>query len=516
MSKEVIMHKNRRLVVRPMQIKDIPQVQDLQRRCFGGLEPWDTDTFKMQIKRFGEGQIIVEFDNHIVATSSSLILFTSSVDNGHSFNEVSDHGRIGTHTKDGDALYGIDIAVDPAYRGLRLARRIYDARKALLKKYNLRRFLISGRIPNYHKHATKMTPEAYVKTVIEKRLKDPVLTTQLANGFSVRAVIHDYLPSDKESCGHAVFMEWLNTDYVPPGSSVWQGPVRVATVQYQMRTINSFDEFARQCEFFVDAAAEFQSDFVVFPELLTNQLQTLVTEARPALTARRLSEFTPAYIETFNSMAIKYNINIVAGSHLTVEEGKLYNIAFLFRRDGSIARQRKVHITPSEEKWWGVEPGNSVEVFDTDRGRVAILICYDIEFPELSRIAVAKGAEMIFVPFNTDIRSGYLRVRYCAQARCVENNVYCVLSGACGNLPQVEGADVHYAQSCILTPSDVPFARDGIGSEATPNVETMVVHDVDLGLVARTRTNGAVRTWTDRRKDVYRVTYLSDPKEHHI
>jgi predicted amidohydrolase len=154
-----------------------------------------------------------------------------------------------------------------------------------------------------------------------------------------------------------------------------------------------------------------------------------------------------------------------------------------------------------------VEAGNHIEVFDTDRGRIAILICYDIEFPELARIAVSQGAEMIFVPFNTDIRAGYLRVRYCAQARCVENNVYCILSGACGNLPQVEGADVHYAQSCILTPSDVPFSRDGIGSEATPNVETMVVHDIDLNLVSSTRTNGAVRTWVDRRKDVYHVVY---------
>lgn len=504
--------RDRRLVVRPLKESDIPQVQALQQRCFGGLSPWDADTFRMQIKRFNEGQIVIQLDGRIVATSSSLIVREEDWDGPHSFDDISDHGRIGTHNPAGDALYGIDIAVDPQHRGLRLSRRIYDARKDLIRKRNLRHFLIAGRMPGYHKHAAKLTPEDYVKAVVEKRLKDVVITAQLSNGFVIQNVLRDYLPNDKESCGHAVNMEWLNPHYVPPGSSQWQGSVRVSSVQYQMRTITSFDEFIRQCEFFVDTAAEYHADFVLFPELLTNQLQALVTESRPGLTARRLSEFTPVFLERFNALAIKYNINIIAGTHLTVEDGHLYNIAHLFRRDGSVERQRKIHITPSEERWWGVEAGDRVEVFDTDRGRIAILICYDIEFPELVRIAVAKGADMIFVPFNTDIRSGYLRVRYCAQARCIENNIYTILSGACGNLPQVEGADVHYAQSCILTPSDVPFSRDGIAAEATPNVETMVVHDLDIGLVRRMRSTGAVRTWIDRRKDIYRLTYLSEGK----
>ena len=301
-----------------------------------------------------------------------------------------------------------------------------------------------------------------------------------------------------------------------PKFSAWKGPVRVAAVQFDMRAVASFAEFAQHCEFFVRSAADYQADFVLFPELLTNPLQALVTEALPTKTARRLSEFTQAYVETFTRFATKYKINIIAGSHLTVEDKKLYNIAYLFRRDGSVAQQRKIHITPSEKKSWDVEPGKQIEVFDTDRGRVALVICYDIEFPELTRIAVAKGANLLFVPFNTDLRSGYLRVRYCAQARCVENNVYCVLSGACGNLSQVIGADIHYAQSCILTPSDIPFARDGIAAEATANIETMIVHDVDLELAESTRANGSVRTWVDRRTDVYRVTYLSDGKAQQV
>src|SRR5690606_30416664 len=126
---------------------------------------------------------------------------------------------------------------------------------------------------------------------------------------------------------------------------------------------------------------------------------------------------------------------------------------------------------------------NTVEVFQTDRGKIAILICYDVEFPELARIATAKGASVIFVPFNTEERYGYLRVRHCAQARAMENQIYTAIAGCAGMLPFVENADMHYAQCGVFTPSDFPFARDAVASESMPNIETVVIHDVDLELL---------------------------------
>ncbi len=179
-------------------------------------------------------------------------------------------------------------------------------------------------------------------------------------------------------------------------------------------------------------------------------------------------------------------------------------------------KQYKLHITPSEARWWGVSPGNEVRVFDTDRGKIAILICYDVEFPEASRIAAGKGANILFVPFNTDIRSGYMRVRLCAQARCIENGMYAVLAGPVGNLPFVEGADIHYGQACILTPCDLHFARDGVAEEATPNVETMVLHELDIEVLRRNRRTGTVRTWLDRRSDLYAVRWHEGGKPHEI
>jgi predicted amidohydrolase len=377
--------------------------------------------------------------------------------------------------------------------------------------------VIGGRIPGYQKHRKRLSAERYVEQVKSKQLVDPVLTTQLANGFKLLRLIPDYLPSDEDSAGYATHMEWVNLAYqendrrrLSPVQSV-----RVAAVQYQMRPIASFDEFAQQCEFFIDTASEYRMDFLLFPEMITNQLQSLVPAPEASATARRLDEFTPRYLDFFIRMAMKYNVNIIGGSHLTVEHDRLYNIAHLFRRDGSVEKQYKLHISPSEARWWGVTAGDEIRVFDTDRGKIAILICDDVEFPETARVAAAKGANLLFVPFNTDIRSGYMRVRSCAQARCIENGVYAVLAGPIGNLPFVQGADIHYGEACILTPCDVNFARDGIAEEATPNVETMVVHELDMEVLRRNRLVGSVRTWVDRRSDLYAVRYTEGgkPKE---
>ena len=506
-----------RLLVRLLRKTDLRGVQDIQKRSFPMIEPWTKEQFESQLTIFPEGQIGVEIDGVLVATSSSLIVDEEDFGAYHTFDDVSDKGFIRNHDPDGDTLYGIDIAIDPKNRGVHLTRRIYAARKELARQRNLRAILIAGRIPGYAKQSEKMTAEEYVRRVVRKDLKDkdPVLTAQLAQGFSVRSVLKDYLPSDTESAGYAVFMEWLNPEHHPLGAAPVR-TVRVAAVQYQMRPITSFEEFAQQCEFFIDTAAEYRADFLLFPEMLTNQLQVLVPAPESSTTARRLDDFTHRYVELFTKMAMKYDVNIIGGSHLTVESDKLYNIASLFRRDGTVEKQYKLHVSPSELRWWGVSAGDEVRVFDTDRGKIAILIGDDVAFPEVARIAAGKGALLLFVPFNTDIRSGYMRIRSCAQARCIENGMYAVLAGPIGNLPFVQGADIHYGEACILTPCDLPFARDGVADEATPNVETMVLNELDIEVLRRSRLTGSVRTWLDRRSDLYAVRYTEGGKRSEV
>ncbi len=132
-----------------------------------------------------------------------------------------------------------------------------------------------------------------------------------------------------------------------------------------------------------------------------------------------------------------------------------------------------------------LKPGSELKVFDTDKGKISIQICYDIEFHELSRIAVDEGTQIVFLPFYTDERYGYLRVRYCAQERCIENHIFSVIAGSVGNLPSVDNVDIHHAQSAIFTPADIPFSRDAIQAETTPNIETVITDDIDLELLKK-------------------------------
>lgn len=492
--------------LRRLQLRDYAQVTDLQLKCFPGMKPWSKEQFKSMVSVFPEGQFCIQFGKRIIASSCSLIIAFDDYGETASWNELTDSGHITNHDPYGETLYGMEMMVDPEYRGMKLSRRLYEARKELVRRLNLKRIIIGGRLPGYHRYKNKLSVDEYVEKVMEKVLYDSVLTAQVSNGFILRRVLPDYLPNDHESCGYATLLEWIN--YSHSGKFERNHYVRVSAVQYQMRALRDFEEFGKHCEFFVDIASDYRSDFVVFPEMLTLQLLTFLPKKKnPADAIRSLDAFTPRYEKMFTDLAIKYNINIIGGSHFVVEDGHLYNVSYLFRRDGTFDRQYKVHITPHEKKWWGIKGGNKIQVFDTDRGKVAILICYDSEFPELARIAVSKGAKIIFVPFNTDDRRAYLRVRYCSQARAIENQVYVVITGCVGNLPDVENLDVHYAQSAIFTPSDVEFHREGIASEATPNTETLIYQDLDLNLLKRNRELGSVQTWNDRKQGFYRLNY---------
>jgi predicted amidohydrolase/ribosomal protein S18 acetylase RimI-like enzyme len=504
----------KRIRVRKWRPEDYKTITALQEQCFRQMKPWSEEQFKSLISTFPEGQMVIEYDGKVVASSSSHIINFSNYSETSPWSELTKNGYITNHDPNGDTLYGIEIMVDPAFQGMKLSRRLYGARQKLAKDKNLKRIAVGGRIPNYFKYADKLTAAQYVQKVIDKKIYDPVLTAQLANGFVLKRLLPDYLPSDKESGGYATFLEWINFDYKPDARSMKASPyIRVCAVQYKQRMMKSFADFAQSCEYFVDVASDYRCDMVLFPEMFTMQLLTFMPKETPGNAIRALDTFTQQYIELFTNLAIKYNTNIIAGSHFVVEEENLYNISYLFRRNGTYDKQYKIHITPHEKKWWGVKEGNKVQVFDTDIGKIAILICYDVEFPELARIAVSKGAQILFVPFNTDERRGYLRVRYCSQARAIENQVYVVIAGCVGNLPAVDNMDIQYAQSAIFTPSDVEFHREGIATEAAENTEMLIFQDLDLNLLARNREYGSVQTWKDRRSELYQIHYIEDDKK---
>lgn len=500
------------LIIRTLQREDFDDLLAMQQLCFPGITPWTAEQLESQIRIFPEGQIVIEIDGKMAASSSSLILSYDEKLAWHDWSKISDGGFIRNHNPRGDTLYGLEMMVMPKYRGMRLSRRLYDARKDICRSRNLARIIIGGRIPGYHRYADRWNAREYVEQVIEKALYDPVLTSQISNGFALQRLIPNYLPSDTDSCGYATFLEWSNVDYQDRSRrrTAIVETIRVCVVQYEMRSVANFDEFVRQCEFFLDTAADYKSDFVLFPELLTTQLLSCIKPERPGLAARTLANFTQQYLEQFRQMAIRYNVNVIAGSHFVLEGEELYNTAFLFHRDGTISSQRKIHVTPVERRWYGIAGGTDLEVFDTDCGPIAILIGYDIEFPELARWAAEKGALLCMVPFNTDTRPGYLRIRTCAAARCIENHMYVAIAGCTGNLPFVDNADIHYAQSGIFTPSGQEFSRDAVAGECSPNVETVVIQDLDFELLRRQTEWGTPKASEDRREDIYRIVILGD------
>ncbi|OXM16440.1 carbon-nitrogen hydrolase family protein [Paenibacillus herberti] len=279
---------------------------------------------------------------------------------------------------------------------------------------------------------------------------------------------------------------------------------RVSAVQYHLEDINSFADFAAQVTHYARNAAEYGVQFLLFPEFLTTQLLSIGDEQGNALPIDRLPDFTDEYEELFKALAAEYNMFIVGGTHVVQStDGKLRNTAYLFQPDGAIHTQAKIHLTPTEVEEWNMSPGDGLDVFDTPFGKIAMLTCYDIEFPEIVRMARAKGADVIFCPSCTDDRHGFYRVRYCAHARAVENQVYIVTTGTTGSLRKVDFMRANYGQAAVITPNDIPFPPRGIMSEGTENHDMLIVADLDLQLLHDVRLSGSVTTWRDRRTDLY-------------
>jgi len=278
---------------------------------------------------------------------------------------------------------------------------------------------------------------------------------------------------------------------------------RVSAVQYHLHTIASFEDFAAQTEHYIKTAAEFGADFILFPEFFTTQLMSIGDKAGKALTIQELPDFTEQYRSLFSAYAKQTGMHIIGGTHVIRKEGNLYNVAHLFYPDGRIGEQPKLHITPTEVTEWNMARGDSFQVFQTSKGTIALLTCYDIEFPEIVRIAKAKGADVIFCPSCTDDRHGFHRVRYTSHARAVENQVYVVTTGTVGSLPTVDFMRANFGQAAIISPNDIPFPPHGILAEGEINNDMIVTADLDLELLYQVRESGSVTTWRDRRVDLY-------------
>jgi len=506
-------HKINNIELSFLTVGDFEELKSATLEAYGGVlnSYWKKDHIARLTSIFSEGQVVIRIDGQLAGCALSLIVDYDKIDDNHTYADIIEGDKFKNHDPEGDVLYGIDVFIKPEFRGLRLGRRLYDYRKELCENLNLKGIVFGGRMPNFHKYKDQYSPKEYIQKVKRKEIHDPVLNFQTSNDFHPLRIIKGYLEGDTASSEYAVLMEWDNIYYTKPNkkASSVKTVVRLGLIQWQMRPYNGLDDLMQQVEYFVDSVSAYRSDFAVFPEFFNAPLMAKYNHMHEPQAIRELAGYTQTIVEKMQQLSISYNINIITGSMPELVGDVLYNVGYLCRRDGSLERYEKIHVTPDEAKVWGMQRGSELKTFETDAGKIGILICYDSEFPELSRLLADEGMDILFVPFLTDTQNGYSRVRLCAQARAIENECYVAIAGSVGNLPNVNNMDIQYAQSAVFTPCDFAFPSNGIKAETTPNTEMILVADVDLGLLRELNSFGAVKNLKDRRKDVYDVIRVS-------
>lgn len=287
--------------------------------------------------------------------------------------------------------------------------------------------------------------------------------------------------------------------------------LRAGAVQYELSGLASLQDFLDGLQDIITEASADHVDLLIFPEYLTAHLLCLEPEMNHEDACAYLDRYTEEYISFFKSMASQTGIAILAGTHICraddTNQTPLYlNQAYFFFPDGRMETQTKLHLTPEEQTRWPMLAGQALNVFDSPWGKLAILTCYDIEFPELARIAAEKGASVLLCPSYTDREAGFYRVRHCAQARAVENQLFVIMSGLVGQLPvELSQLDRGYSRAGIFAPCDHPFPPDGVLAEGPLNVPSLIIAELEMKSLHQNRMEGggAVAPFFDRRPALY-------------
>lgn len=203
----------KQITIRNYTEQDIPALIDIQRECFPPPFPselwWNEEQLLHHIHKFPEGALCAEYDGRLIGSMTGLIVDFDPQHTQHTWAEITDHGYIRNHNPQGDSLYVVDISVQPSYRKFGIGKCLMQSMYETVIQLQLSRLLGGGRMPGYHLHAERLTPEQYVEQVIQGELRDSVISFLLRCGRMPVSVVPDYL-EDEESCNHALLMEWKN------------------------------------------------------------------------------------------------------------------------------------------------------------------------------------------------------------------------------------------------------------------------------------------------------------------
>ena len=209
------MNTESEVIIRNTTPKHFDDIRELQRKVYPSLKPWSYEQLENHLKVFAEGQFVADLEGKIVGTASSFIILWDEYGPDHNWKEVTGGGMFSTHNPEGKTLYGAEVCVDPGYRKKGIGQKIYQERRELCRRLNLKRIIAAGRLPNYYLHAGEMDPHTYCLKVIWGDIYDPVLRFQLKQGFQFCDVVENYLHGDTQSMEYASLIVWLNPKYNP-------------------------------------------------------------------------------------------------------------------------------------------------------------------------------------------------------------------------------------------------------------------------------------------------------------
>ena len=215
--------------VRETRLEDFAALRALQRVAAPFMPAWTLRQLESQRHAFAEGQMVAVCEGQVVGVSSSLIVRWDDYNAQPSWRAVTGDGNFVTHDSGARTLYGADLVVDSSRRGFGVGRALFQARRRLCRKLNLKRVIATARLPGYRAMCDTMTPEQYAMRIVWGDVADPSMRFLMAQRFQYCGILHDYLPEDTDSCGHAALLAWLNPLYAPPG------PTATAEAERQRR-----------------------------------------------------------------------------------------------------------------------------------------------------------------------------------------------------------------------------------------------------------------------------------------
>lgn len=281
--------------------------------------------------------------------------------------------------------------------------------------------------------------------------------------------------------------------------------IRLAACQYAIELLPDWDSYAAHLQQLCQQAVNEGAQLLLLPEyaglVLSGQLaEPERSDLLGSIAA--IQPLLPRWWQLCADIARRHGIYLQPGSLPVLDDdGRYRNRAPLFGPHGCLGHQDKLMMTRFELEQWQITGGNGLTLFDTALGRLAILICYDNEFPLLANAAAAAGAELILAPSCTDCEAGYQRVRIGAQARALENQIAVLQSPTVGAAPWSPALDVNVGRAALYTPPDYGLPASGVvaeSAELAPATSQWLIADLDLEAVRRVRSEGQVfisRDW---------------------